>query len=188
LLLKNPDIASYVRSLTYDVYSPISDHELNILDMLRKHSSLQYVKLLSRRWDWNDFSESMRSSLVSLIQLPTVTQFLIRSFEKFPATALSGCSNLIDLQLIDIELTPPEVHQIISRSKIPTPLSLYTNGGLLGVAALMNSTVLHTDCPIVDFSRLQKAEFTVKTRSDICQVNELIKETTRLEYLDIISE
>jgi hypothetical protein len=105
LLSKNPDIARYVRSLNYGVYNPIGDHELNILDMLKERSSLQSIKLLSPpEFDWSDFPESIQSSLVFLIQLPTVTHLYIQSFKGFPAIALSRCSNLIDLQLEELEI------------------------------------------------------------------------------------
>ena len=181
LLLKTPDIASYVRSLDYSIYNPISDHELNILDMLKKHSSLQSVTLFSTQLYWNNFPESMRLSLIFLIQLPTVAQLAIYCIKRFPVTALSGCSNLINLQLTDVELSPPEVNQVISSSKIPTPISLYFDGRTypdLNFAHLLDGL-------IVDFSRLQKAEFVVKSRRVICQLNELIKETRWLEYFAI---
>jgi hypothetical protein len=50
LLSKNPDIASYVTSLSYRVSNPISDHgsELNTLDMLKEHASLQLIQLSPR--------------------------------------------------------------------------------------------------------------------------------------------
>jgi hypothetical protein len=101
--------------------------------------------------------------------------------------ALSGCSNLIDLQLREVELAPPEVNQVVLRCKIPTPVSLYIdqrNCGLTTVT-LLSSTNLHTDGPIVDFSRLQRAEFDVESRSDFGQVIELIKVTTQLEHFSI---
>ena len=185
LLSKNPDIACYVRSLIYSVYNPITDHELNILDALRERSSLISIKLRSL----TTFDKvNLPESLVSLIQLPTVTHLDIEYFEGFPATALSGCSNLIDLQLGGLTLVLPKVNQVISRSKIPTPVSLYIKPKTYGLAGLLNSASLHTGGPIVDFSRLQKASFDVELRSDIDQVNELIKVKTRLEYLSISSE
>jgi len=189
LLSKNPNIARYVRSLNYAVYNPIGDHELNILDMLKEHSSLQSIELLSPPgFNWNDFPESIRSSLVFLIQLPTVTHLNIQSFKGFPATALSHCSNLIDLQLEKLEMAPPEVNQVISRSKIPTPVSLYAKTKTYdSLATLLNSASLHAGGPIVDFSRLQKVSFDVDSPGDIGCINELIKATTRLQYLYITS-
>ena len=77
LLLKNPDIACYVRNLYYIVHNPIPDHELNVLDMLKERSSLQSIELST----------------------VTVTYLYIYSFKEFPAKVLSGCSNLIDLKL-----------------------------------------------------------------------------------------
>ena len=192
LLSKNPDIARYVTRLSYCVSIPISDHELNILDLLKEHASLQLIGLSSREsWplDWNrDFPESMRSSLVSLFQLSTITHLNISDLNGFPATALSGCSNLIDLQLRKLQLSTSDVNQVISRSKIPTPVSLYINRKAHGFAALLNSASLHAGDPIVDFSRLQKARFYLGSRDDVDLVMELIKLTTRLKYLKIVGE
>ena len=171
-----------MRSLHYDVYHSIFDYELIVLDMLKKHSSLQSIEITTPELDWNDFPDSLRSFLVSLIQLPTVVQLSLQSIKRFPAMVLSGCSNLIDLQLRSIEFAPPEVDQVISRSKIPTPISIYIDERTFGVPPYLDSA---QDGPIVDFSRLQMAEFVVKYRRDICQINDLIKETTRLEYFSI---
>jgi hypothetical protein len=91
LLSKNPDIARYVRSLNFVVYDrPIYDHELNIFDMLKEHSSLKSILLLSLGFilDWRNFPESIRSSLVCLIQLPTVTRkSRIWKFRQFGSSA-----------------------------------------------------------------------------------------------------
>jgi hypothetical protein len=173
LLSKNPDLARYVRSLNYRVYNPIGDHVLNILDILKKRSSLQSIQLVSsliEPLDWNDFHESMQSSLIFLIQLPTVTFLSIRSLTGFPATVLSGCSNLnhIDLRRGEFNLAPPEVNnQVISRSKISTPVSLSIKTDTDGLSALLNSASLHAGGPIVDFSRLRSAQIYVGSRGEI---------------------
>ena len=193
LLSKKPDIARYVKRLDYRCFThtPTFDEELNILDILKKRSSLQRIRLSSSGSNWNNFPESLRSSLVSLIQLPTVVHLDIEDFNEFPATALSGCSNLTNLWLGSIEFSPPEVNQIISRSKIPTLVSLYIRGpgefSSYDFAAFLNSAALHAGGPIVDFSRLQRAEFDVDSRDDICHVIKLIEATTRLEYFRIDS-
>ena len=186
LLLKNPEISRYVRRLNYDIYNPISDHELNIFNMLKKSSSLQSIQLWS--WsilDWKDFPESIRSLLVSLIQLPTVTHLAIHSFKRFPAMAFSGCSNLIDLQLREIEFAFPEINQVIPHHKIPTPVSLYIDKRTFGLAALLKSTSLNVNAggPIVDFSCLRRA--CVELRGDFGQVIDLMKVTKQLEYFTI---
>ena len=112
LLSKNPDIARYARSLSYEVHNPTSVHELNILDLLQERSSLRSIRLFSTEsLNWNSFPELMRSSLVSLIYLPTVIDLDITYFKDFPATALSSCSNLIYVQLGEHHLDPHEVNQ-----------------------------------------------------------------------------
>ena len=135
--------------------------------------------------EWNYFPESIRSSLVSLIQLPTVTHLNTFAIIGFPVTAFSGCSNLIDLRLGELKLAPLEVNQVILRSKISTPISLHMWRTTLGLAALLNSASLHAGGPIIDFSRLQKAKFRVESQDDIGQVNELIKVTSRLEHFHL---
>ena len=189
----NPDIARYVRRLDYIACIPVFTEELKFLHILTEHSSLQRIRLRSLRssWPWNNLPNSLRSSLISLIQLPTVFHLDIEDLNGFPATALSGCSNLIDLWLRNLEFSPPEVNQVISRSKVPTPVSLHIRGpreaSSYDFAAFLSSASLHTGGPIVDFSRLQKAEFDVSSRDDIDHVNKLITATTRLEYFSIDS-
>ena len=186
LLSKNPDIARYVKNLVYGVYSHIINHRLNTLDILKERSSLQSIAVssLGLRY-WNDFPESIRSSLVSLIELPTVTHLYINGFKGFPATVLSSCRNLIELELGHLEIASPEIDQVISRSKIPTPVSLYIGTDTFGLAALLNSSSLHPGGPIFDISHLQKAHFDVKSQDDIGQTNELIKASKLLEHLEI---
>ena len=190
LLSKNPDIACYVRSLYYPLFisQAIGAHELNTIEILKERSPLQAIQISSaRHCDWNDFPESLRSSLVSLFQLPTVTFLGIYLFKEFPATALTGCGNLIELELEGLELNFPEVNQVISCSKIPTPVSLRIGKETYGLADLLNSASLHLGGPIVDLSCLQWVEFDVETRNDLAQVYELIKVTTRLAYLSLIT-
>ena len=168
----------------------MSDHELNILDMLKEHSSLQWIEL-SSGWeslDWNNLTESMRLSLAFLMQMPTVIFLSINSLKGFPATALSGCSNLIELHLGDLNLAPPEINQVISRNKIPTPVMLFIKTKTYGLAAVLNSATLQAGDQIVGFSRLKGAQFYVESRNDLVQANELIKVTTRLVYLNIVGE
>ena len=54
-------------------------------------------------------------------------------------------------------------------------------------AVFLSSASLQAGGPIVDFSRLQKAEFDVDSRDDIEHVNKLIKATIQLEYFRIKS-
>ena len=70
--------------------------ECYIIDILKKHSSKSFHSILLSSAEWNDIPESIRSSLVSLIQLPTIT-YLDIDIIGFPAAALSGCNNLMFL-------------------------------------------------------------------------------------------
>ena len=168
LLSKNPDISRYVKSLIYIMHNFTSVHELNILELPRERSSLRSIKLLTPRYlDWNSFPESIRSSMLSLIQLPTVTNLDITYFKGFPTTALSSCSNLISVQLGELRLDPHEVNQaIILRSNIPSSVSLVISIRACDLAELVNLASLHAGGPIVDFSRVQKVMFDVISPDD----------------------
>jgi hypothetical protein len=75
-------------------------------------------------------------------------------------------------------MAPPEVNQVVSRNKIPTPVSLHAKTKTYdGLAALLDSATLHAGGPIVDFRRLQEASFDVDSPGDIGHINELIKAT-----------
>ena len=194
LLLENPEIAQYVTSLTRSYHrlhywcDRIGD-ELTILNILKVRSPLKSIELSSQGVDWNDYPESIRLYLLSLIELPTVTHLDINSFTRFPATALSGCTNLINLQFGDLDLILPdsEFNHVISCCKIPSPTFLTIKRGTHGFAALLNSASLHAGGPI-DFSRVQRAIFEVEFRDDIDNINKLIKLTRGLRYIDIKSE
>ena len=186
LLSKNPDIARYVRSLNYRMYyaSISRDHELTTLNILKVRSPLKSIELSSPRANWNDYPESIRLSLLSLIELPTVTHLNIFNFGRFPATALSGCTNLMNLQFGYIELIFPdwEFDHVISRSKIPTPAFLNIGRGASGLLP-----ILHAGGPI-DFCHLKMVLFDVEFQSDIDKINKLIKLTRRLRYIEITIE
>ena len=156
LLSENPDIARYVRSLNYRMYyaSISRDHELTTLNILKVRSPLKSIELSSPRANWNDYPESIRLSLLSLIELPTVTHLNIFNFGRFPATALSGCTNLMNLQFGYIELIFPdwEFDHVISRSKIPTPAFLNIGRGASGLLP-----ILHAGGPI-DFCHLKMVD------------------------------
>ena len=51
LLLKNPWIARYVRSLTYILSPPFSNHDLNVIYILKKHSSESFdsITIVTRK-------------------------------------------------------------------------------------------------------------------------------------------
>ena len=190
LLLENPEIAHYVKSLSYYrlYYSDPSD-DLIILNILKVRSPLQWIELSSPGVEWNDYPESIRLSLLSLIELPTVTHLYFHSFKRFPASSLSGCTNLINLQFGYIELALPdsEFNHVISRSKIPTPAFLNIQRGTYGFAALLNYASLHAGGPI-DFSHVERAEFEVDFQGVIDDINKLIKLTRRLRYIHIKSK
>ncbi|KAF8957387.1 hypothetical protein BDZ97DRAFT_1846540 [Flammula alnicola] len=188
LLSTNPDIARYVKHLEYGLNNPSDDHQQG-LDVLQKHSDLRSVHLWSQeRADWSAFPASIRSSLLSLIQLPTITHLRIRSFMNFPATALLNCHNLIDLQMELLEITSAEVKHISIRDKIPTPISLNAEGDSCSALEALLQTAGPEPGPIVDFSLLQSASFDVEIRGDILIVQEVIKTTTQLQSLFIFSE
>ncbi|KIM37827.1 hypothetical protein M413DRAFT_30734 [Hebeloma cylindrosporum] len=187
LLSKNPDIACYLRILNFYVDTPIADHERDILEILKNKCTNLRSITLSSTGNWNDLPESIRSCLIFLIQLPTITRLSIGSFKTFPANELSRCSNLIHLQLHSwLQMAPPKANQIMSHSKIPTPASLTVDSRTYGgLAILLDSASSHAGGPIVDFSHLQGASFMADSPGDISHINKLLEVTTGLAHLDL---
>ncbi|KDR76686.1 hypothetical protein GALMADRAFT_139584 [Galerina marginata CBS 339.88] len=189
VLFRNPNIARYVRSLKYDIYDPINDHEPKILDLLKERSSsLQSIALSSHQgFDWNELPLSIQSSLVFLIQLRSVTHLQIQCFRNFPSTALALCHNLIFLGIAELEVAPPAIGQVISRSNIPAPVTIFARTNAYdGLAVLMTSPSAQAG-PLVDFSRLQQMSFHVDSSGDIGHIGQLLKATTQLQSLNITS-
>ena len=106
LLSKNPDIARYVRNLYYSFFHIPQAHELNTIEILKERSPLHAIQLSSRRdWDWNDFPESIRSSLVSCSScqlLPSSASIYSTSFRRrrSQVVATSSTSSLDALNWI----------------------------------------------------------------------------------------
>ena len=129
-LSDSPDVTRHIRKLTYVVNSrtPTGQHMIDILDVLRCQTlSLQSISLYSVRWsDWDLLQESMKSPLVSLIQLPSVTHLQLKLLKNFPFVILSLCSSLTSISINKVSQATSSSYadRIITRSRIPAPESL----------------------------------------------------------------
>ncbi len=205
LLQEKHEIASYVRELQYGISSHPSEYEDGILRALLRYStSLGILSPLCRisltfpcfsgLGNWNSQTVSLRQLLISLIQLPTITELLFSGFEEFPVNSLALCGSLRRLQLSDLGDFVLDVGNAFPSSRqIPTPLSLdfsatsYTNLAIImGLEGPEN--VPNTLRSIIDFSLLQEATFAVRDPPGIVGVCKVLKTTRKLERLSIEGE
>ena len=82
-------------------YRPWAEHSQHVEGTLLTGSTIDWTPI-APEFDWNNLPESLRSTLVSLMQLPTVTSLAIHAFNGFTATALSGCGNLTDFEIEEV--------------------------------------------------------------------------------------
>ncbi|KJA14244.1 hypothetical protein HYPSUDRAFT_72683 [Hypholoma sublateritium FD-334 SS-4] len=189
----SPDVACRIKKLSYIVkpHAPSSRQIIDILEVLRSQStSLQSVSLSSesvRCSDWNALQEPTKSLLISLMQLPTVTHLQLRYLKNFPLVALSLCSNLADISVHNVFEAPSSSYadQIITRSKVPTPVSLRIGDFNFAISVLMRPPGPNIIDPIIDFSCLENASFNICVASDASQMAEILKMVTRLRTLII---
>lgn len=187
----SPDTTCRIKKLVYffETSTPTPQDVLDIFKVMRSQStSLQSISLSSYGWpNWNALREPTKSLLISLIQLPTVTHLELGIIKHFPLVALSLCSGLTDFSVstYPYEATSPHSDQIITRSKIPSPVSLHIRGFYSPISVLMRPPSSDAIDPIMDFSRLEKASFNICADSEASQMAELLKTATQLRTLSI---
>ncbi len=177
LLQEKPDIASYVRELQYRLTSRPSEYEDGILEALLRHSTLAGISSPLRRISlasfsypkigWSSQTATTRHLLISLIQLPTITELLFSGVKEFPVNELAPCGSLRHLQLHDmLDFALDVGNASPSSCQIPTPLSLdfsMTSSTILANTMGLKGPekVANTLRPIIDFSLVQEATFAV---------------------------
>ncbi|KJA14245.1 hypothetical protein HYPSUDRAFT_208872 [Hypholoma sublateritium FD-334 SS-4] len=187
----SPDTTCRIKNLEFVVETPTSTSQdvLDILKiMLSQSTSLQSITFSSLGWpDWNVLHKPTKALLVSLIQLPTVTHLKLGAIKNFPLVALSFCSGLTDFSVsaYPYKAISPDSGQIVSRSKIPSPVSLYIRHFYSAIAILMRPPSPNVIDPIMDFSRLVDASFHICSENDASQMAELLKTAGRLQTLFI---
>ena len=201
LLQEKREVASYVRELQYSISSHSSEYEDGILEALLRYSTsagisspLRRISLTSFSYPkigWSSQRATTRHLLVSLIQLPTITELLFSGITEFPVNELALCGSLKRLQLRYIpEFVQGVGNALPSGCRIPTPLSLdFSTTSYTSLAIIMGlegpEKVPNTLGPIIDFSLIQEATFAVCDPPGVVGVCNLLKTTRKLERLSI---
>ena len=185
----SPDTTCRIKHLLFIIRTklPTCKQIIDILEVMRSQStSLQSVTISSSGWlEWNILPEPIKSLLISLIQLPTVTRLKLGIMRNFPLAPLSLCSGLNDITISEVSEATPQTDQIIARSNIPAPTSLYARRFHSAISVLMRPPDLNINGAIIDFSRLEKAVFEISEQSEALQLTELLKTVTQLQKLSI---
>lgn len=183
-LLSNPTITmNYSKNLHIDVRLSelFSPSDCRLLQRICDSTSLKSLVISPIAiWDWNRLPEQTRSIILSLIQVPTLSDLSLHRLYNFPAAALSLCPGLEKIALHDIlRLVPPGVNHDMQGPTITTLVSLHNYDGRTDTLAAMMSGL------IVRFDRLKNASFRVRNRDDFSQVCKLLGRAISLERLEI---
>ena len=192
------EIASYVKELRYCLTSRTRQYEDGILEALLRYSKLSGRSSALRRIsftasshtgiEWSMQTRSLKRLLITLIQLPTITDLHLGGIQDFPVNELLLCRSLRHLKLykildfsLDVDIPIP------ADCRSPTPLSLDVSmTSYSGLAIVMDPELGPNSVgPIVDFSLLQEVIFTVYDPPGVVQICELLKMAWKLERLSI---
>lgn len=202
LLRESPTIARYVKVLHYTIREPADEHiyEYGILDTLHRYSSSLFAMLIAPdSYDssdeplaWNVQPEYIQALLISLMQLPTVTQLSLSTLHGFPAEQLLLCRGVKNL---DLDHMPSFALPAIAGPgpiTVQAPAPEYLSVSLkswAALAAIMDPTRRPNSLgPILDLSRVQHACVTVGENVEVEVLCEFLKAATQLELLTIEGE
>ena len=114
LLQSRPDVAKYIRKLTYKVgRNDDDDHLLSPIlpDLLPIFSRLNCLTINASRREWNTLDSSLTSAFLHLMHLPTIYHIDLSYIQNFPISCLSPSVNLHRLDISNMleEHGSPEI-------------------------------------------------------------------------------
>ena len=118
LLESRPDVAKYIRKLTYKVnHINDGDHLLSpiLLNLLPKISRLNCLTITATGWDWNNLNSTLRSALLHLMHLPTINHIELSHIRYFPLSILTPSVNLHRLEIFYLESSPEIIMEMMPK-------------------------------------------------------------------------
>jgi hypothetical protein len=187
LIERNPEIGEYVRKLNYRIAT--HDHIPRTLGKLTKLKSLSIWNNAGKfawRTDW-----PMRSALLLLMQLPTLSHLELRWITNFPVSDLIHSSSLKHLEIDYFnfaaeDVVPPSTTPLPSKSVF---LSEY-NAGLRSASATKKLVEAKRPdgLPIVDFTELTKVTASWDNQEDINAIQPIFIQAKQLKEIDLTSK
>ena len=192
LLGSNPAIAQYIRKLDYSVYH--DDNKLSPLlpNLLQTISLLECLKIAgSLGFKWTKIDPLIRSSILYLMHLPTLTHLVIQGMEKIPISALAPCINLEQLEILYVALAPFEDQSSpslrMSRSQTPRILRFRNLKSEKAVERLLR-TKGKDGHPVLDFANVKTLVLQLEMFQDVRLTpltRELFENISCLEEIEI---
>jgi hypothetical protein len=185
LLVNNPTIVQYIKELDYFVQR--NDDQLSPLlpNLLYTIPHLERLKIISAGIEWTEMDSLLRTALLHLMHLPTITHFTIIHVHNIPISAFAPCINLKQLDVRYVTLKPfedqsPSLQMSCSR----TPRILHFSSSQEGVARLLRAK-WKDGRPVLDFAHLKTLVLEIDMFQDMPLTQELFKSIIRLEELQI---
>ncbi|KJA21708.1 hypothetical protein HYPSUDRAFT_67630 [Hypholoma sublateritium FD-334 SS-4] len=175
----DPSIPYYVRALTYEVTTSADEYEQRMIRALKTHAtSMRSIDLKSKAWvDWNALPKLIKTSLVSLMQLPTIALLKYELLQNFPSHELVRCG-LISIN--DLKKPKPE-------PKEGNYISVSIERGGLELQAPPESPLedMRAREPISDYSSVREAFFLITSADEARQMADHLQTVTQLESLNV---
>ena len=188
LLVNNPAIVQYIRELEYEVHH--DDNQLSPLlpNLLHTISYLECLRIRSGvNTEWTEIDPLLRSTLLHLMYLPTLTHFVITSMRNIPISAFVPCINLEQLNIRYITLAPFEDQSPslqMSRPKTPRILHFRNILSPTAVESLLRAK-WKDGRPVLDFTHLKTLALGFDMFQDAQLTRELFENVSYLEELQI---
>ena len=187
LLVNNPAIVQYIRELDYLVQ--YTDYQLSPLlpNLLHTISHLKCLKIGSDGVDWIEMDPLLRSTLLHLMYLPTLTHVVIRNVWNMPISAFAPCINLKQLDIRYITFAPFEdQNSSLQRSYSQTPRILHFRSvsSQTAVKSLLQAR-WRDGRPVLDFAHVKTLVLEFDMFQDVQLTRELFENISYLEELQI---
>jgi len=188
LIERNPQIGEYVRKFDYCL-AP-HDHIPHTLGKLTKLRSLTIWYHRGNKLVWRN-NWPMRSALLHLMQLPTLSHLKLRWITNFPVSDLIHSSSLKHLE---IKYTNFAAEDVVPPSTTPLPrksvcLREYSAGLRSASATKKLVEAKRPDgLPIVDFTELTKVTAYFDNQEDINVIQPIFIQAKQLKEIDLTSK
>jgi hypothetical protein len=190
LLVNNPAIVQYIRELDYGVHQDHAQLLPLLPNLLKTISHLERLRITSAldnpaiRFDWIQMDPLLRSALLHLMYLPTLTRFDITWVLNLPISALVPCINLKHLRISCHSTVTPFEDLGLKPTPLPTPRILHfkTDSESQTVVGSLVRVRWKDGRPVFDFAHLKTLDLDFE---NVQMTRELFENASHLEELYI---
>jgi len=192
LISRNPEIGEYVHKFEYCITK--DDHIMfpmpHILGNLTKLKSLGIWHHSGDKLPWRTQRWSMRSALLRLMQLPSLSALRLEWIEDFPVSDLIHSSSLKHLKIQYTDFT----EDIVPPSTVHLPRkSVYLHEYDVGLQCASTTKKLveayrPDGLPIVDFTELAKVTANCDNKEDIDAIQTIFVRANQLQIINLTSK